>query len=33
MITPPKIKTRNQPPPKTIRKTIKNLQNQEKIEK
>ena len=33
MITPPKIKTQNQSLPKTIHKTIKNLQNKEKIEK
>ena len=33
MITPPKIKTQNQPPPKSIHKTIKNPQNKEKIEK
>ena len=33
MITPPKIKTQNQSPPKTIHKTIKNPQNKEKIEK
>ena len=33
MITPPKLKTQNQPPPKTIHKIIKNLQNKEKIEK
>ena len=33
MITPPKIKTQNQPPPKTIHKTIKNLQNKEKNRK
>ena len=33
MITPPKIKTQNQPPPKTIHKTTKNPQNKEKNRK